>query len=166
MSQPQLGIHRGAIDQTTITTRPPLEVMKRVNETLHSMGISFREESHYKYRCIRPRNKTITVLPKRSIASLRMPVPSVVLNLADEAPSDNSDSHDEDEDTFIPITNANPLYGNLNEDPADEVLFSVELTRLEGLHGTYSLDIRRLKGNLRSYKFLYDTFRSRADLRC
>jgi len=42
------------------------------------------------------------------------------------------------------------------DDRADEVRF---MTRLAGLSGTYSLDIRRLKGNLRSYKSIYDTIR-------
>ncbi|KAJ7440132.1 hypothetical protein FB451DRAFT_1344127 [Mycena latifolia] len=42
----------------------------------------------------------------------------------------------------------------------DEVRFSVELTRLDRLKDMYSLDIRRLKGNLKSYKFLYDTLRA------
>ncbi|KIY48545.1 hypothetical protein FISHEDRAFT_25825, partial [Fistulina hepatica ATCC 64428] len=52
------------------------------------------------------------------------------------------------------------LYGDIpTEDAGDEVRFSVELTRLDRLEGTYSLDIRRLKGNLRSYKFVYDTVR-------
>ncbi|KAJ7817559.1 hypothetical protein B0H14DRAFT_3474573 [Mycena olivaceomarginata] len=49
------------------------------------------------------------------------------------------------------------------EDAGDEVRFSVELTRLDRLNDTYSLDIRRLKGNLRSYKFLYDTLRNATD---
>ena len=49
------------------------------------------------------------------------------------------------------------LYG-IN-DPGDEVRFSVELTILDGLADTYSLDIRRLRGCLRSYKFVYDTLR-------
>lgn len=40
-----------------------------------------------------------------------------------------------------------------------QVRFYVELTQIEQLDGTYSLDIRRSKGNLRSYKFLYDTIR-------
>jgi len=57
-----------------------------------------------------------------------------------------------------------PLYGDSAEDAGDEVRFSVELTRLDRLNDTFSLDIRRLKGNLRSYKFLYDTLRERADL--
>ena len=52
-----------------------------------------------------------------------------------------------------------PVYGDRSIDQGDEVRFSVELTKIAGLEGTYSLDIRRLKGNLRSYKFLYDTVR-------
>ncbi|KAK0478794.1 CAMK/CAMKL/Kin4 protein kinase [Armillaria novae-zelandiae] len=57
-----------------------------------------------------------------------------------------------------------PVYGDSTEDVGDEVRFSVELTKMDRLNDTYSLDIRRLKGNLRSYKFLYDTIRQRADL--
>jgi protein-serine/threonine kinase len=52
-----------------------------------------------------------------------------------------------------------PVYGDPAQDAGNEVRFSVELTRLSGLNDTFSLDIRRLKGNLRSYKFLYDTLR-------
>jgi protein-serine/threonine kinase len=51
------------------------------------------------------------------------------------------------------------VYGDQAEDVGDEVRFSVELTRLDRLKDMYSLDIRRLKGNLKSYKFLYDTLR-------
>ncbi|PPQ86375.1 hypothetical protein CVT25_002453, partial [Psilocybe cyanescens] len=50
-----------------------------------------------------------------------------------------------------------PAYGN-------EIQFGIESTRLDRLNDTYSLDIRRLKGNLRSYKSLYDTLQERADL--
>jgi protein-serine/threonine kinase len=52
-----------------------------------------------------------------------------------------------------------PIYGPSHADMADEVRFSVELTRLDRLKDTYSLDVRRLKGNLRSYKFLYEVLR-------
>ncbi|KAG9018236.1 hypothetical protein FRB90_011805 [Tulasnella sp. 427] len=55
-----------------------------------------------------------------------------------------------------------PIYGDRTIDMQDEVRFSVELTRIDRLEDTFSLDIRRLKGNLRSYKFLYDTLRERA----
>lgn len=57
------------------------------------------------------------------------------------------------------------IYGDQQQDAGDEVRFSVELTRLDRLDDTYSLDIRRLKGNLRSYKFLYDTLRQFVFLR-
>lgn len=50
-------------------------------------------------------------------------------------------------------------YGDPSQDAGDEVRFSVELTRIDRLNDMLSLDIRRLKGNLRSYKFLYDTIR-------
>ena len=56
-------------------------------------------------------------------------------------------------------TNTNTLYGDQSQDQGGEVRFSVELTRLDRLEYTYSLDIRRLKGNLKSYKFLYDSLR-------
>ena len=56
-------------------------------------------------------------------------------------------------------TSSEPIYGDRTIDQGDEVRFSVEPTRIDGLEGTFSLDIRRLKGNLRSYKFLYDTVR-------
>ena len=54
------------------------------------------------------------------------------------------------------------IYGNASEDFGEEVRFAVELTQV--LHPsldktTYSLDVRRLKGNLRSYTFLLYTLR-------
>jgi protein-serine/threonine kinase len=58
-----------------------------------------------------------------------------------------------------PLSTQDPIYGDINQDAGDEVRFSVELTRLDRLNDTFSLDIRRLKGNLKSYKFLYDTLR-------
>ena len=51
------------------------------------------------------------------------------------------------------------LYGAPTDDSMGEVRFSVELTQLVGLKGTYSLDIRRLRGNLKSYSFIYNTIR-------
>ncbi|TFK27314.1 hypothetical protein FA15DRAFT_666606 [Coprinopsis marcescibilis] len=124
-----LGIHRGAIDTTTVTTKPPPVVMASVRKVLLELGLQVQEESTYNYRCIR---------------------------LARRPESDESGSINLEKagsNTFV--------YGPHTEDPGDEVRLSVELTRLEGLNDTYSLDIRRLKGNLRSYKFLYETIRDK-----
>ena len=68
----------------------------------------------------------------------------------------------DDETTVIvsePLSIQEIAFGDPTQDAGDEVRFSVELTRLDRLNDTFSLDIRRLKGNLRSYKFLYDTLR-------
>lgn len=56
------------------------------------------------------------------------------------------------------------LYGHTSQDMGGEVRFLVELIRAERWMDTYSLDIKRLKGDLKSYKFLYDSLRQRADL--
>lgn len=54
-----LDIHRGAIDQETITTQAPPAVMSRVNAALMSMGVEIQVESEYRYRCIRPRRPSV-----------------------------------------------------------------------------------------------------------
>ena len=51
-----------------------------------------------------------------------------------------------------------PIYGD-KPDQHDEVRFSIEVTKIDRLDDLLSLDIRRLKGNLKSYKFLYDIIR-------
>lgn len=56
-----------------------------------------------------------------------------------------------------------PIYGD-KTDQHDEVRFSVEVTKIDRLDDLLSLDIRRLKGNLKSYKFLYDIIRERCNL--
>ncbi|KAJ9104547.1 hypothetical protein QFC21_002043 [Naganishia friedmannii] len=50
-----------------------------------------------------------------------------------------------------------PIYGEHTVDPGDEVKFSIELTRLKNLPGLLSLDIKRLRGNVWSFKFVYQT---------
>ena len=52
-----LRVHHGAVDQTTITTGSPPEVMKHVRHVLEGMGIDISIESEYKYRCVRPKKK-------------------------------------------------------------------------------------------------------------
>jgi protein-serine/threonine kinase len=52
-----LRIHHGAVDQTTITTKAPPEVIKHVREVLEGMGVEIQVESEYKYRCIRAKRR-------------------------------------------------------------------------------------------------------------
>ncbi|EJD05099.1 uncharacterized protein FOMMEDRAFT_80756 [Fomitiporia mediterranea MF3/22] len=126
-------VHHGAVDQTTVTTGSPPEVMAHVTKVLLDMGLEVQQESEYKYRCIRSKRKKVAASSGvGSVTALSM-MPSPA-------------SHE-------------PIFGDRTEDQGDEVRFSVELTRIDGLQDMFSIDIRRLKGNLRSYKFLYDTLR-------
>ncbi|KAI1311956.1 hypothetical protein EDD11_003236 [Mortierella claussenii] len=57
-----------------------------------------------------------------------------------------------------------PLYGEEAIDSGEEIRFSIELCRIKNLHGLYSVDIRRMKGNLWAYKFLYHAVLNTLDL--
>lgn len=50
-------VHHGAVDQTTVTTNPPPEVMKHVRKVLEDMGVDIQVEGDYRYRCIRPKRR-------------------------------------------------------------------------------------------------------------
>jgi protein-serine/threonine kinase len=77
-----------------------------------------------------------------------------------------SPSGSPDPSVHLPNAVGEAVYGDRTIDQGDEVRFSVELTRIDRLDDTYSLDVRRLKGNLRSYKFLYDTLREYVLIPC
>ncbi|KAF9091450.1 hypothetical protein BGX23_005167 [Mortierella sp. AD031] len=57
-----------------------------------------------------------------------------------------------------------PLYGEEAIDSGEEIRFSIELCRMKNLHGLYSVDIRRVKGNRWAYKFLYHAILNMLDL--
>ncbi|WAQ89865.1 hypothetical protein PtA15_11A557 [Puccinia triticina] len=64
-------------------------------------------------------------------------------------------------------TSAQPLPSYADDpsvDSGDDVRFTVEITRLRGLAGLYAVDIKRLKGSLWSFKYLYLQILERADL--
>ena len=52
-----LRTHHGAVDQSTITTKPPPEVIKHVKEILEGMGVEIYVESEYKFRCVRGKKR-------------------------------------------------------------------------------------------------------------
>jgi len=57
------------------------------------------------------------------------------------------------------------LYGDSTVDSGEEIRFAVELCRIKNLPGLYIVDIKRMKGNLWGYKFLYHTLLERLDLK-
>ncbi|ORY29559.1 hypothetical protein BCR39DRAFT_467332 [Naematelia encephala] len=50
-----------------------------------------------------------------------------------------------------------PLYGEHSVDAGDEVKFVIELCRIKNLPGLYLLNIKRLRGSVWSFKFIYQT---------
>ncbi|KAF9264492.1 Pkinase-domain-containing protein [Marasmius fiardii PR-910] len=184
-----LRVHHGAVDPETTTTKPPQEVMKHITEVLVGMGVDVQAESEYKLRCVRAKKRReasspIATVGDRPYAAVTMvgsaasngvdrrglPVPSQssatgsMLRMLMRRQSSQVSTDDGGMVANTPSDGMEPMYGEWSEDVGDEVKFSVELTRLDRLEGTYSVDIRRMKGNLRSYKFLYDTIKSRAAL--
>ncbi|KAK4684404.1 hypothetical protein P7C73_g5776, partial [Tremellales sp. Uapishka_1] len=56
-----------------------------------------------------------------------------------------------------------PIYGEHSVDNGDEVKFNVELCRIKNLPGLYLLNIKRLKGSVWSFKFIYQTVIERSE---
>lgn len=105
----------------------------------------------------RPRGlRKVMSMPARQSDS-----PVVVVSPPLDSDSDDSleKSSDEESDASTRTLSSPTVYGDQSQDKGDKVTFSIELTRLDQLDGMYSLDMRRLKGNLMSYKFLYDSLR-------
>ncbi|KAI8352088.1 hypothetical protein BD560DRAFT_409094 [Blakeslea trispora] len=53
------------------------------------------------------------------------------------------------------IQGLEPIYGSAGVDNGEEVRFSVEICQIRNLPELYVVDIRRIKGNAWTYKFLY-----------
>lgn len=192
--------HHGAVSQATVTSGPPIEVMRHVREVLVGMGVDVQVESDYKYRCARAKRRRAPPTPSGFGLGLRepglaaftligsaasngvdkrgLPVPSqssfsgatgskfkgLLMRRQSSQVSAETEAPSPDIATSPSELSPQPVYGDPTQDQGDEVRFYVELTKLDGLKDTYSIDIRRLKGNLRSYKFLYDCITERLDL--
>ncbi|CAE6467744.1 hypothetical protein ACGC1H_004069 [Rhizoctonia solani] len=175
-------VHEGAVDQAMVTSGSPLDALSHAEAVLVEMGIAFTKESEWKFRCVRHKKRKggisgsvggLSVGVMGSAASngvnqrgLPMPPPPSfggaggmlrgLLRRSSAQPGVPAESEGVPQQ---PTTE--PIYGERSDDAQDEVRFFVELTRIDRLEDTYSIDVRRLKGNLRSYKFLYDNMRER-----
>ncbi|EIW69142.1 hypothetical protein TREMEDRAFT_31148 [Tremella mesenterica DSM 1558] len=124
-----MSVHHGVVDQSTLSSRPPKEVMQEVINVLLEMGIDVKRENEFKLRCVRVRR--------------RKAGPSTGLGLGSPT-SDNRGDIRESADIH-------------SVDSGDEVKFHVELCRIKNLPGLYSLTIKRIKGSVWSFKFIYQT---------
>lgn len=175
----RLSAHVGTVDPAALTTRHPDEVFAEILDVLHRMGIAVRRtRGELVVECLRP--KRLNAL-ERLFASRRQeqarqkwvkggaPAPPRVsdvergmhrLSVSGLPASHTAQSLD----AFAAPSTA-PEYGSAaSSDGGHEVRFAVGITRIPRLQGLYSVDIRRLKGNAWSYKFVYDTLLQRLDL--
>ncbi|KAN0065466.1 hypothetical protein ACQY0O_001302 [Thecaphora frezii] len=210
----RLRFHLGAVDQSALTSRPPLDVFAEVQQALFDMGIEVRKErdEDFKLECVRrKRAKTLFSATQGLSVSIRTSVfppsqadverssrssnaaamsasPSVggsaggsIRSFLRRGPSSQHSgaaSPVSGSGFLSPSTTAMqfddlhngqaqpppPLYGDASVDGGQEIRFSVEVTRIKNLPGLYSLDIRRMKGNLWAYKFVYHALLDRCQL--
>ncbi|KAI8637178.1 hypothetical protein BD408DRAFT_396177 [Parasitella parasitica] len=176
---PKLRTHHGAVDQEALTSRPPAQVFAQVKVALKSLGLECkRDGSEYKLKCSRPKRPTekrvtshyslphqngaggnppFRMLLRRTSAqqstlSATTIATSTTNSTATSTTTTASASKKNDEKTLNPT-----IYGDPNVDPGEEVRFSVELCKIKNLPGLYIVDMRRMRGNVWAYKFIYRT---------
>ncbi|OBZ86848.1 Fatty acyl-CoA synthetase and RNA processing-associated kinase 1 [Choanephora cucurbitarum] len=136
--EPKLRIHHGAVDQEALTSRHPTQVFLEVKQTLKSLGLDYkRDGSEFKLKCTRPHKR---LAEKRKSIQPQAPPLRMLLRRA-------SASHE----------TSPTIYGDPNVDPGEEVRFSVELCKIKNLPGLYIVDMRRMRGNVWAYKYIYRT---------
>lgn len=179
-NEAMLRYHHGAVDQRALSSLQPQEMLVRVRAALASMGIDFglSSEEEFKLECLRPKrggrggigawgtNLRTSVFPptqtdlerasrqpSRPGGRVLAPPPIANAGLAASKGAGTGAG-----------TPTGPVYGQASVDNGQEVRFSVEITRLQNLPGLYSLDIRRMRGNVWAYKFCYTALLQRCDL--
>lgn len=155
---PKLRIHHGAVDGEALTSRPPAQVFNEVKQTLKTLGLEFkRDGGEYKLKCARPKKPVPSPAVKRTAASHS----NAIQQHNNGTPFRNLLRRPSAAAAAAAASGAGPeektIYGDPNVDPGDEVRFSVELCKIKNLPGLYIVDMRRMRGNVWAYKFIYRT---------
>jgi hypothetical protein len=153
----KLRLHRGAVDQDTLTSRPPNEVLVAIRNALTMMGIDAKRHSDFKLKCTRPKRNSNQPLSK-SERSRKISTSVPFKNLF------NKSTPDVHPDFQKPSVTGETIYGEQSIDSGDEVRFTVELAKIENLPGLYVVDIRRVRGSIWAFKYLYHTLLDILDL--
>ncbi|KAI8147469.1 hypothetical protein BJV82DRAFT_595554 [Fennellomyces sp. T-0311] len=170
----KLRTYHGAVDQNALTSRSPQEVLVEVKQTLISMGIDVKDDGEFKLKCVR-RKRRLPGNPSPSSShrvhhgnsandhkKRRMMMTSTgprfrnLLRRTSNTDQGSAVVVDEEASAII--------YGDPVVDPGEEVRFSMEICKIKNLPGLYIVDIRRMRGNVWSYKFLYHAVLGALDL--
>lgn len=146
----QMRFHHGAVDRSALTSQPPEQVMAEIKRTLIALGIAHLADGPYKLKCSRRKAKTppeFELFPDPGRLSATSSREDSILST--EAEEEVAMMQQEEQQQLKPI------YGDPITDTGDEVRFLVEISRFRNLPGLYIVDIRRLRGSVWAYKFLY-----------
>lgn len=181
----KLRTHHGAVDHEALTSRSPNEVFLEIKQTLLAMGIDVKDDGEYKLKCVRRKRVVVPVSsssssttspkkqqpnnnagqnnmhvdPKKRKTSANNTQKIRMLLRRGSSMNNNVAMDEEGEEKKNPI-----LYGDPVVDPGEEVRFSMELCKIKNLPGLYIVDIRRMRGNVWSYKYLYHAVLGALDL--
>ncbi|CDH56459.1 pkinase-domain-containing protein [Lichtheimia corymbifera JMRC:FSU:9682] len=166
----KLRTHHGAVDQEALTSGSPMDVLVEVKQVLLSMGIEVKKDGDYKLKCTRQRRKRPNSITASSNnpASCNESATSSLSNARSDKKRRMSTSAPfrkllrrngggGDDSSSSVFQQGETVYGDPVVDPGEEVRFSVELCKIKNLPGLYIVDIRRMRGNVWAYKFLYHT---------
>ncbi|KAI8097981.1 kinase-like domain-containing protein [Gilbertella persicaria] len=140
----KLRLHKGAVDQDALTSKAPNEVLQTIKESLSIMGIGMKRCHDFKVKCVRPARQHHGQYRSRKISAAPFK-----LFFHPNATHSSNDRRTQ--------AAGNVIYGEQGIDSGDEVQFTVELSKIENLPGLYVVDIRRTRGNIWAFKFLYHT---------
>lgn len=167
----KLRTHHGAVDQEALTSGSPMDVLVEVKQVLLSMGIEVKKDGDYKLKCTRQRRKRPNSITAATSSSNNPSCnESASSSLASNTRSDKKRRmstsapfrkllrrNGHGDETSSVFQQGETVYGDPVVDPGEEVRFSVELCKIKNLPGLYIVDIRRMRGNVWAYKFLYHT---------
>ncbi|CEP07484.1 hypothetical protein [Parasitella parasitica] len=172
----KLRLHRGAVDQDALTSKAPNEVLVKVKECLTIMGIDMKKCHDFKIKCVRPARRrpekvaataaapsATSTIAGGAGARTRKNTTTIPFKLFFNSGSSSSNNH------ILPKTTAttsttNIIYGEQGIDNGEQIQFNVELSKIENLPGLYVVDIKRTRGNIWAFKFLYHTLLELLDL--
>lgn len=158
------------MDQNALTSASPPQLMMEMKRVLIAIGIDVKQDGEYKLKCVRrqrqqPDTKSNPNDMKKRHMSNSQNTPTTRLRmllrrhpLHDTTDLPVSDNHDSG------AAASAILYGDPVVDPGEEVRFSMEVCKIKNLPGLYIVDIRRMRGNVWSYKFLYHAVLGALDL--
>lgn len=151
----KLRTHHGAVDQEALTSRSPALVFQQVKQTLKSLGLEFkRDGGEFKLKCARHKKP---VLASAAAKTIQHPHGNNTPFRMLLRRSSQATTHSSSITSSSSLSNEATIYGDVSVDPGDEVRFSVELCRIKNLPGLYIVDMRRMRGNVWAYKFIYRT---------